>query len=73
MPRQFGLKATSMAASTPAATCKTTLGLIGWMFAPKDRVSRSAAAVRRSSSYTALPYAPASWRGPRGRRSVSAN
>ncbi|WNV08777.1 hypothetical protein [Tardiphaga sp. 709] len=72
MPRQFGLKATPMAASAPAA-CKTTLGLIGWMFAPKNRVSRGAAAVRRSSSYTALPYAPASWRGSRGRRSVSVN
>ncbi|MGM4907315.1 hypothetical protein AB8B21_00300 [Tardiphaga sp. 866_E4_N2_1] len=73
MPRQFGLKATSIAASTPATACKTTLGLIGWMFAPKNRVSRGAAAGRRSSAYTALPYAPASWRGSRGRRSVSVN
>lgn len=73
MPRQFGLKTTSMAASAPAAGCKTTLGLIGWMFAPKNRVSRGAAAVRRSSASTALPYAPASWRGSRGRRSVSIN
>jgi hypothetical protein len=43
------------------------------MFAPKNRVSRGAAAVRRSSASTALPYAPASWRGSRGRRSVSIN
>jgi hypothetical protein len=43
------------------------------MFAPKNRVSRGAAPVRRSSAYTALPYAPASWRGSRGRRSVSVN
>lgn len=73
MPRQFGLKATSVAASAPPAACKTTFGLIGWMFAPKDRVSRSAAVVKRLSAYTALPYAPASWRGSRGRRSVSVN
>jgi hypothetical protein len=59
--------------SVSASRCKTAPGLIAWMFALKRIALHRAATIKRASSYAALPYAPASWRGSRGRRSVSVN
>ncbi len=74
MPRQFGLRTTSLIPpSGSAAQCRNASGLIAWMLALKNRALHGAAAIKRSSSYAALPHAPASWRGSRGRRSVSVN
>jgi len=72
MARQFGLKATSAAAQSAAgASSSATLNLTGSVSA-SSRLSRADSPVSEFASHAAeLPFSPASWRGGRGRRSIS--
>lgn len=72
MPRQFGLKATSVAApSASAASSSAVPELSGPVSASSILLPASTPASARVSPGAELPLAPASWRGCRGRRSIS--
>jgi hypothetical protein len=72
MARQFGLKATAAAAQSSAeASSSATLN-------PRESVSASnsispvgSPASELAPQGAELPFSPASWRGGRGRRSIS--
>ena len=74
MPRHFGLKAMSMAERSgsirlpDATSVSAVLSVTSPSLSPDD-----APEAKLSSPDLALPFAPASWRGCHGRRSISAN
>jgi hypothetical protein len=72
MPRQFGLKATSAAApSVAAASSAAAPELSGSVSVSNGLLPASSPASTLASPGAELPLAPASWRGCRGRQSIS--
>jgi len=72
MARQFGLKATSAAAGSAAlASSSATRDLSGSVSVSNNLAPVDSPASKLSSQGAELPFAPASWRGGHGRRSIS--
>lgn len=73
MPRHFGLKATSAAGrSAFTGSSRDLQQRTASAAASKNQAAASAPPASKLSSAPAeLPYSPASWRGCRGRRSIS--
>jgi hypothetical protein len=72
MPRQFGLKASSVAApSVAAASSSATPGLSGSVSVSNGVSPAGSPAPTLAAQGAELPLAPASWRGCHGRRSIS--
>jgi hypothetical protein len=72
MPRQFGLKATPAAArSASAGSSKDLPDRFAPVLPAKARTRDSSQVSKLFSPDGGLLYAPASWRGCRGRRSIS--